>query len=287
MTLIAPPPVAGVPRRRTWPGARLLQSGHAIYWWGEIVAILAYYGIYTAIRDITSANTATAFHHARQVIHLERTLGLYHELGIHVWARDIRPLIIACNYFYGSLHFVVTIGAGIYLFRKFPDEYPRWRNTLAVATGLALIGFYTYQLMPPRLLPDSYGFIDTLAKDPTFWSFNSGAVSKLSNQYAAMPSVHCCWAGWCACVLVPRVKPLWGKTLAALYPFFTMFVIVSTANHYFVDALGGFTILLVGYLVARLVTRSGRPPAPSPVSLAAVDDSSPPASASPSVEATG
>ena len=80
--------------------------------------------------------------------------------------------------------------------------------------------------MPPRLLdgfcnsyavrlPCHYGFVDTLAKDPAFWSFNSGAVSKISNQFAAMPSVHCAWALWCACALVPRLQARWAKVLAA------------------------------------------------------------------------
>ena len=41
----------------------------------------------------------------------------------------------------------------IYLYRKWSDDYPLWRNTLAVATGLALIGFALFPLMPPRLLP--------------------------------------------------------------------------------------------------------------------------------------
>ena len=30
------------------------------------------------------------------------------------------------------------------------------------------------------------------------WNFDSGAVSKLSNQFAAMPSLHCGWSTWCA-----------------------------------------------------------------------------------------
>ena len=52
-----------------------------------------------------------------------------------------RRFIIAANYFYGSLHFIVTGGVMIYLYRKWTDDYPRWRNTLGIATGLALIGF--------------------------------------------------------------------------------------------------------------------------------------------------
>jgi membrane-associated phospholipid phosphatase len=122
-----------------------------------------------------------------------------------------------------------------------------------------------WPLMPPRLLPASYGFVDTLAKYPTFWTFNSGAVNKISNQYAAMPSVHCAWALWCACALVPRVRHIWAKALAVLYPVCTVTAIVLTGNHYFLDAVGGFAVLGIGNLLARAFTRAGRSPVPTPL----------------------
>ena len=89
-------------------------------------------------------------------------------------------------------------------------------------------------------------------------------MKKISNQFAAMPSVHCCWALWCAVALVPRVKHLWAKWLAALYPVMTVSVIVITGNHYFLDAVGGFTIFGISYVSARLLTRAGRGPAIDP-----------------------
>jgi hypothetical protein len=73
-----------------------------------------------------------------------------------------------------------------------------------------------------------------------------------------MPSVHCAWALWCACALVPRVKRTWAKVLAVLYPISTVTVIVVTANHYFLDAVAGFFVLGVGYVLARVFTRAGR-----------------------------
>jgi hypothetical protein len=189
---------------------------------------------------------------------LQRDLGINHEEWLQDLALHFKPLIISANYFYGSLHFVVTIAAGVYLFRKFSDDYPRYRNTLAIATALALVGFKLFPLMPPRLLPASYGFVDTLARYPTFWSFNSGAVSKISNQFAAMPSVHCAWALWCALVFAPHVKHTWAKVLAILYPVGTVTVIVITGNHYFLDAVGGFAALGIGWVVANRFTRAGR-----------------------------
>ena len=244
---------------RRLPGARVLRDGHVLYWWAEIVAILLFYLVYSAVRNADAAHPETAFHHARQLISLQRTLGLYHEQAINHWAAThFEPIVVVANYFYGSLHFIVTIGVGVYLFRSWRNDYPRWRNTLAVATAIALIGFRFWPLMPPRLLPAHYGFVDTLAKYPTIWTFNSGAMKNISNQFAAMPSVHCCWALWCACALVPRVKHTWVKVAAACYPVMTVSVIVVTANHYILDAVGGFAIFGIGYVVARLFTRAGR-----------------------------
>jgi hypothetical protein len=73
-----------------------------------------------------------------------------------------------------------------------------------------------------------------------------------------MPSVHCAWALWCACALVPRVRHVWAQALAILYPVLTVTVIVITANHFFLDAVGGFAIFGIGYVGARLLTRAGR-----------------------------
>jgi hypothetical protein len=253
------------PLRRKLRGGRRLRDGHYLYWWVEILAVVAFYVLYSTVRNLHHGNADEAFRHARELISLERDLAIYHEQAIQSWAMGWRPFIIAGNYFYGSLHFIVTGGVMIYLYRKWSDDYPLWRNTLAVGTGLALIGFAFFPLMPPRLLPHHYGFVDTLAKDPAFWSFNSGAVSKISNQFAAMPSVHCAWALWCACALVPRLKHVWAKVLAVIYPVTTVTAIVITANHYFLDAPAGFLALGLGYLAARAFTRAGRGPATEPL----------------------
>jgi hypothetical protein len=256
-----------VPLHRRLPGGKTLRDGRRLYWWGELLAVAIFYVVYSFVRNLHHGNEHEAYEHALDIIRLQKSLGINHEQAIQAWALGSRAFIIACNYFYGSLHFIVTGGVMIYLYRRWADDYPRWRNTLAIATGLALIGFAFYPLLPPRLLPDfssQYHFVDTLAKDPAFWSFNTGAVNKISNQFAAMPSVHCAWALWCACALVPRLRHTWAKVLAALYPVSTVTVIVVTANHYFLDAVGGFFVLGVGYVLARLFTRAGRGPIVNP-----------------------
>lgn len=229
-----------------------------------------FYGVYTLIRDTfgsASVGTVHALHNAERVISLERRLGLYHEQAIQHWFLAWPSLIRAFNLYYGSVHFIVPIVVLVLLFRRWPSDYRLWRNTLAATTALALVGFSLFPLMPPRLLCDCaygagpgfhYGFVDTLARFGGSWSFDSGAMKDVSNQYAAMPSLHVAWSLWCAAVLVPRVRHGWSKALAVIYPVVTLLAVVVTANHYLLDAVGGAATLALGYLIARAVRGRAR-----------------------------
>jgi PAP2 superfamily protein len=236
-------------------------------WWREVLYILAFYAVYTAIRDTQgsagrgqTAPSATAFRHARDVIRIEHDLVLFHEQQIqHFFLVNLSSVTSRFfqfwNLWYGSAHFVVTAAVVIWLFRRRSDHYAYWRNALAITTGLALVGFSVFPLMPPRLLPfQPYGFVDTLARYGGSWSFDSGAMNKVSNQFAAMPSLHIGWSLWCAFALYPACRRRWTKALAALYPVVTLFCIVVTANHYFLDAVGGAAIFAAGALAARPLT---------------------------------
>jgi hypothetical protein len=210
---------------------------------------------------------ATAFGHAKDIIRIQDHLGLWFEpeLQKHYLDLPAHGGIRFWNIFYGTAHFVVTLGALALMFFRQPDRYSAWRNTLAAMTALALIGFASFSLMPPRLLgdtspygachasgvPDCHGFgiRDTLDEFGGLWSFDEGAVAKLSNQYAAMPSMHTGWSTWCALVLIPMIRRRWLKVLVGLYPVATVFCIMVTGNHYWLDAVGGLLALGGGWLI--------------------------------------
>ena len=228
-------------------------------WWREILFAAVFYACYSAVRDIRGSKPVSklqAFHNARRVIDVERLFGIFQEQRIqHLFVGD-RVFIEFWDDFYGSAHFVVTLVVLIWLFRRAPGRYPLWRNTLACTTAVALIGFAFFPLMPPRLLPTGYHFVDTLKSIGGLWSFNSGAVNKVSNQYAAMPSLHFAWSSWSALVLYPAVRRAWTRVLVLAYPFVTLFCIVVTANHYLLDAAGGALALIVGFALALTLTRA-------------------------------
>jgi hypothetical protein len=230
-------------------------------WWREVLYVVAFYLVYSVIRNLGTGalHELQAFHHAEGVIRVERLVGLYHEETIQEWFLGSRWFIRFWDIYYGSFHFIVTTAALVWCFRRRPDRYPLLRNTLAATTALALVGYAFYPLMPPRLLPASYGYVDTLAQYGGLWSFDSGTMKAVSNQYAAMPSLHFGWSSWCVLVLWPSTdgRP-WARALLVAYPVATLFAIIVTANHFWLDAAGGALVLGVGYAVASVLTSLAR-----------------------------
>jgi hypothetical protein len=244
-------------------------------WWREVALIAAFYAVYTTVRDLRGTRPVSAgqaFANAKRVIGLERSLGLFHEAQIqHAFLAD-KVLVRVLDDWYGSTHFVVTAAVLFVLFFAPPARYRRWRNTLAVATAAALIGFALFPLMPPRLLPAQFGFTDTLRVVGGLWNFDSGPMAHLSDQYAAMPSLHFGWALWCGLALFSLSRRRWAKALALAYPAVTLVCVIVTANHYVTDTAAGAAVVGVGYLVARAAEtiRSGPTAAAPEASMAEV-----------------
>jgi hypothetical protein len=69
-----------------------------------------------------------------------------------------------------------------------------------------------------------------------------------------MPSLHMAWSTWSALVLFPLVRRRWTRVLVALYPFATLFCVVVTANHFWLDAAVGILVLGAGYLLGSQVS---------------------------------
>ena len=231
-------------------------------WRREAVLAGVFYLAYTATRDVqgsASVSATKALANARHVIGLEQALRVFHEQSIQAVALTVPLGIRFANIFYESTHFVITVGALVWLYNRAPDRYRRARNVLALTTGLALVGFTLFPTMPPRLLPSSYGFIDTVARYPGLWSFHSGPVQQLSNQYAAMPSLHFACAAWVAWALWPAVKDRLTRTMVVAYPCATLVAVVVTGNHFVADVVaGGVTLAAAVALVAIVSSGSIR-----------------------------
>ncbi len=252
MALLAPPLRPPVPE----PPAVTPVSDRAPRLWREILLVAVFYGAYTLIRVLIPHNVPAAYAHAGQIIRLEHVLGLDFELDLNQDLMRLPGLARVANAFYATAHFVVTLSVLVWLYRCRPRDFRWLRTSLMIATGIALIGFWAYPLAPPRFLTDR-GFVDPVTALHTFGLYSSPEAGSMTNQFAAMPSMHAGWALWCAVAVVTLSKRPLVRAAAALYPIVTIMVIFSTANHYLLDAMAGVAIMMFALLVGFLLHRGG------------------------------
>ncbi len=91
------------------------------------------------------------------------------------------------------------------------------------------------------------GFIDTVHGPQDLAHPQYGAMTAISNQYAAMPSLHFGWSLWCGIVIIVLAPKGRQKLLGALHPLITVCAIVATANHWVLDAVGGAVVVSAGF----------------------------------------
>ncbi|CAL9405838.1 hypothetical protein SUDANB58_01542 [Streptomyces sp. enrichment culture] len=219
--------------------------------WFEILLIAVSYWTYSLIRNAVPEQRAQALRNADWIWKAEHQLGIAVEQAVNHAANSVTWLIVGMNYYYATLHFVVTLGVLVWLYRGHPGRYAATRLVLFATTGVALVGYYLFPLAPPRLM-NGGRFIDTVMVHQTWGSMASGDLKHMSNQYAAMPSMHIGWSLWCGLTIFALATVPWVRVLGLLYPALTLVVIVATANHFWLDAVGGMLCLAFGYAVARL-----------------------------------
>lgn len=220
--------------------------------WFEILLIALSYWIYSLVRNAVPEQQDDAMRNASHVWGLEQSLGLAFEHAVNHAVNSVTWLIVGMNYYYATLHFIVTLAVLVWLFRTHPGRYAPTRLVLFVTTGIALVGFYFFPLAPPRLM-EGGGFVDTVRIHHTWGSMASGDLAHVSNQYAAMPSMHIGWSLWCGITIAMLAQRAWVRVLGVLYPVATLVVIVSTANHFWLDAVGGSLCLGVGFAASWAV----------------------------------
>ncbi|WP_344662076.1 phosphatase PAP2 family protein [Catenulispora subtropica] len=238
--------------------------------WTELALIAIGYGLYSLTRDAVPDHKTAAMHRASSVLHAEHVLHIDIELSVNHALDKITPLIVGMNYYYATLHFLITIGVLVWLYTRQPHVYRQARTVLFLATVTSLIGFYFFALAPPRYLTD-HGFIDTVVKHHTWGSWATPDVDSVSNQYAAMPSDHIAWSLWCGIMLYRYAAHRWVRLAGLVYPAFTFTVIVATANHFVADAVGGALTLTAAFTAQHVVHRlrpagERKPRVPEPAS---------------------
>jgi hypothetical protein len=217
----------------------------------ELLLLALLYVGYSAARLLAHADVGAATANARQLLHLEAAMHLDVEHWANSTLASVPALALLSSYWYSALHYVVTPAVLIWVYRAHVPQYRRVRNSLVVASAVGLVGFTLLPMAPPRMLP---GYVDTLAATAThgWWGSDASAprgLGGLTNELAAMPSLHVGWALWCTWVVFLCTRTTWLRVVAVAYSAGTVLVVVATANHYVLDAVAGAAVIALAIAV--------------------------------------
>jgi hypothetical protein len=229
-------------------------------WWTELPLIVLVYACYSAGRLLARGDVTSAVDHGLAILRVEKFLHINAEHPLNRLFTSKAWIGVPADFWYASLHYLVTPVILVWLFRSRAVHYRLARTWLMTSTFIGLIGFTLLPTCPPRLLSPGYGFVDTMAQYSSYgwWGGEASAprgLGGMTNQYAAMPSLHVGWALWCGVILWKYGGTRTAKVAGVGYPLVTTIVVMGTANHYFLDAVAGAAVMAAGLLLAPYVTR--------------------------------
>ncbi|MGW6155844.1 phosphatase PAP2 family protein [Streptomyces sp. NPDC055144] len=225
----------------------------------ELLLVVGLFLVYKFGRQLANGHTDEAFHNAHRVWDLERAAHLPGEGAVQHALLHSDDLVRIANTYYATVHFPATAAFLVWLYLRRPRHYIWTRRVLAALTAAALVLHLTFPLAPPRMLAAAH-LVDTgQVYGPTVYGATPQTDS-MANQFAAMPSLHFGWALMVAVGLIAatrsRLRWLW-----LLHPALTLFVVVGTANHYWLDAIVATALLGIALAVIRLpgTTQAAKP----------------------------
>jgi hypothetical protein len=232
-------------------------------------ALLAFLWIgYSATRLVASDDLRGARARARDLLDVETLLHIDIEAWLNQALAPVTALAVPMAVWYASLHYLVTPAVLVFLFFRRRPDYARARTALAIGTAVGLLAYLAVPTAPPRLMSGG-SYLDVLARTAQYgwWSTHASAPAGLgdvSNELAAMPSLHVGWAVWVAWAVWRHVGVV-GRSVATLYAIGTTVVVLATGNHWLLDAVAGAAVVTIGIaLSGRLQPRQAhRSAAPS------------------------
>ena len=219
----------------------------------ELALVASLYSVWRMARVLPLAHDRGAIERARQIVRLQHTLHMPTELSLQHFVLRHDWLARFTNAYYAIVHVPALIAFLVWLFIRDREQYPRWRNALAILTGFCVIVRFV-RVAPPRFLPD-LGYIDLATHYGL--SLYGPVGTGVSDQFAAMPSIHVGWAALVSFGIVAVSTSRW-RWLFLLHLVLTMLVVSATGNHWWLDGIVAVALLGIGLAIDGGVRRLAR-----------------------------
>ncbi|MEX2293351.1 MAG: phosphatase PAP2 family protein [Acidimicrobiales bacterium] len=223
----------------------------------ELALIASLYALWRIARELPLAQDDGAIERARQIVTLQRDLHLPTELSLQHLVLRHDWLAWFTSLYYAGMHVPTLVAFLIWLYVRHRDEYPHWRNGLAWLTAFCLVIRFV-RVAPPRFLTD-LGYIDISERfGPSIY----GPVGTgVSDQFAAMPSIHVGWAAVVSFGIIATSPSRW-RWVFLLHLIITTIVVSASGNHWWLDGLVAIALLGLSMWVdtsARRLSAARRP----------------------------
>jgi hypothetical protein len=214
---------------------------------------------YETVRGVADGERAVAIAHGQQVIDFERSTHTFFEPAMQAFFLPAQWLIDIANQIYLNSQFSIALGflVWLYLFRN--ESYYFVRNMFVVSMCLALVGYAFYPTAPPRMFPER-GFVDTIV-DFSNVNHDSALAKVFINPFAAIPSMHCAFALMIGATGLRVSRHWYARAFWAVWPLIVTWVVIVTANHYWIDAALGALVAASSAIVAHWLLARARPEA--------------------------
>jgi PAP2 superfamily len=201
----------------------------------EAAIIGLLYSMWQLAGKLSVLGTAGALQRAKWIKDFDERLPLPTEHSLNHLILEHPLLVQAANLYYASMHFTVMFLFLIWLFVRHRDKYRPVRTTMAWTTFFCLM-IQLVPVAPPRMLPS---FVDTAD------IYNQSVYSNgfAADQLSAMPSVHVAWAVVVGFYAVTIGTSRW-RWIALCHTVITILVVVSTANHWWLDGIVAVLVLV-------------------------------------------
>lgn len=214
----------------------------------EVAIVVVSFLVYFLIRGAVVGRADEAIGRARDLISMERSLGLYVELDFQSWIAGHYWAIKAVNWVYFWGHMPLIIIAAVWLYTTHRREYLLTRNAFLVSGAIGVLLYAFFPVAPPRLIPGA-GFIDTMAIYDKV-GYNAQETAAFVNPYAALPSLHFGWALLLGVLVAHAGRRPAFWVLAVAWPAAMLLSIVMTGNHFIIDAAAGGAVSFAGLGIA-------------------------------------
>ncbi len=209
----------------------------------EFALISALYALWNLGGRIKAFGADQAIERGEQLWDFQQRIGLPSEAWLQDMILPYSWLVQFANVYYGLAHVPGMVWALVWMFWRHRSHYASFRTQMALFTGTSLL-IQLVAVAPPRFV-DATGMVDTgiVYGQSVYSALGRDSIGQLQ----AMPSIHVGWALFVGAITWRFATGPWVRWAGVAHAVLTMWAVMVTANHFWMDGIAAAAIMVCWY----------------------------------------